>query len=75
MQARPLYSYSIPFVQLIILGWQDECLYPLCAGTAGPRIVAATPHAEVVIAEPTQAPATPASQAYIPCKASPFFNP
>ncbi|CAL5229497.1 g12833 [Coccomyxa viridis] len=37
-------------------------------GTGGPRIVAATPHAEVVIAEPTPAPPPPASQGYIPCK-------
>ncbi len=40
----------------------------LNAGTGGPRIVAATPHAEVVIAESTPVPPTPASQAYIPCK-------
>ena len=40
----------------------DDCH----AVTTGPRIIAATPHAEVVVNEPV--PPTPSSEAYIPSK-------
>ncbi len=45
----------------------DDCY----SVTTGPRIIAATPHAEVVVNEPV--PPTPPSEAYIPSKVMHFM--